>query len=205
MIKSFLMFLALLTFTLWFKKNHSRLIAADKFELSKLHLVIINSPVVSTLFIVAIMVRFLIPDLPRMFYSINLLVLMIPMAILMVRVYGTVFRTWIIVLVIATSLNLLYELSYHPGVLLRILLLALSLASIWLFVWIYIRKPYAQLIKHSVVYKFLRVLVVVFLAQQVLAIIANLVGLFRLAEVLALIPLQIAVTGHCHSARNQTC
>jgi len=194
LIMTFLMFLALLVFTFWFRKNHSRLIAADKFELSELHLVIINSPVVSTLFIVAIMVRFLIPDLPRMFYSINLLVLMIPMAILMVRVYGTVFRTWIIVLVIATSLNLLYELSYHPGVLLRILLLALSLASIWLFVWIYKRRPYAQLIKHNVVYKFLRVLVVVFLAQQALAIIANLVGLFRLAEILALIPLQIAVT-----------
>jgi len=193
MIKSFLMLLALLAFAFWFRKNHSRLIAEDKFELSKLHLVIVNSPVVSTLFIVAMMVRLLIPDLPRMFYSINLVVLMIPMAILMVRVYGTVFRTWIMVLVIATSLNLLYELSYYPGVLLRIMLLGLSLASIWLFFWIYKRRPYAQLIKHSVVYKFLRVLVVVFLAQQVLAIIANLVGLFRLAEVLALIPLQIAV------------
>ncbi|MCK5694128.1 MAG: mechanosensitive ion channel, partial [Bacteroidales bacterium] len=192
-IKTFVMLLALLAFMFWFRKNHSRLIAEDKFELSKLHLVIINSPVVSSLFFMAMMVRLLMPDLPRMFYSINLLVMMIPMAILMVRIYGTVFRTWIIVLVLATSLNLLYELSYHPGVLLRILLLALSLVSIWLFVWIYKRRPYAQLVKHSVVYKFLRILVVVFLAQQVLAIIANLVGLFQLAEVLALIPLQMAV------------
>ena len=162
MIKSLLILLMLLAFTVWFKKNHSRLIDEGKYELSKLHLVFINSPVVSTLFFMAMMVRLLIPDLPRTFYAINLLVLMIPMAILMVRVYGSVFRTWIIVLVLATSLNLLYELTYHPGVLLRIVLLSLSLISIWLFAWVYIRRPYSQLIKHSGLYKFLRVLIVVF-------------------------------------------
>ncbi len=191
MIKSLLTLLALLSFTIWFKKNHARLISEEHLQLSELNMTIINSPVVSTLFFVALMIRLLIPDLPQIFYAINLVIMLAPMAILMIRIYGEIFRTWIIVLVIATSLNLLYELSYHPGIILRILLLGLCLIGIWLFYWVYRKKPFSELIKHSWVYKLLRVLVVVFLVQQFLSIIANLVGAFALAEFLALFPLQI--------------
>jgi small-conductance mechanosensitive channel len=87
----------------------------------------------------------------------------------------------------------MYELSYHPGVLLRIILLVVSLVSIWLFGWVYVKKPYAHLIHHKGLYRFLRILVIVFLVQQVVAVLANLVGAFRLAEALALIPLKVAV------------
>jgi small-conductance mechanosensitive channel len=119
--------------------------------------------------------------------------MMIPMAILMVRVYGSMFRTWVIVLVTLTTVNMLYELSYHPGAILRIYLLGLSIAGTWLYAWIYIRKPYENLIKHRFVYRSFRLLIVTFLVMQVLSIIANLAGTFRLAEFFALIPLQITI------------
>lgn len=192
-ITSLILFLILLGFTSWFRKNHASWIAEDQFKLSELHRIFINSPLASALFFMTLMIRFLVPDLPRTFFAMNLLLMMIPMAILMVRVYGSNFRTWVIVLVSITSVNMLYEISYHPGAMLRILLLGLCLAGIWLFFWIYKRKPYGDLIKHRFVYRSFRVLVVVFLAMQVLSIIANLAGTFRLAEFFALMPLHITV------------
>ena len=122
---SVIFLLILLVFTSWFKRNHSNWIAEDRFGLSELHLVIVNSPVLSALFFVPLMVRLLIPDLPRTFYALNLILMMVPMAILMVRVYGSVFRYWVIVLVVLASLNMFYELSYHPGATLRLLLLGM--------------------------------------------------------------------------------
>jgi small-conductance mechanosensitive channel len=193
-ITSFLMLLALLGFTFWFKRNHRDWIAEDQFKLSELQLIFINSPVASALFFMTLMIRFFLPDLPRTFYALNIFLMMIPMGILMVRVYGSKFRTWIIVLVLLTSVNLLYELAYHPGVMLRILLLGLCGAGIWLFSWVYLKKPYYPWIKHRFVYRSFRVLVVTFLFMQVLAIIANLAGTFRLAEFFALIPLHITIT-----------
>ena len=191
---SLIFLLILLIFTSWFKRNHSSWLAEDRFGLSEAHLVIVNSPVLSVLFFVPLMFRLLVPDLPRTFYALNLLLLMIPMAILMVRVYGRVFRYWVIVLVVLASLNMLYELSYHPGAALRLLLLGQCLAGIWLFAWISIKKPYGELIRHRLVYSSFRILLVIFLAMQVLAIIANLAGTFRLAELLARIPISITIT-----------
>lgn len=193
MIIALLFFLAFTGFTNWFKRNHSGWIAEDQFKLTELHLVFINSPVASALFFITLMVRFLIPDLPRTFFALNLLLMMIPMAILMVRVYGSVFRNWVIVLAILITANMLYEISYHPGPMLRILLLGLGLGGIWLFAWIWKRKPYGNLIKHRFVYRSFRVLVITFLVMQSLSIIANLTGTFRLAEFLALIPLHITI------------
>jgi len=193
MIISLLLLIAGLAFTSWFRKNHSSWIAEEQFKLSELHLVFINSPVASGLFFITLMIRLLIPDLPRTFFALNIVLMMIPMAILMVRVYGRVFRYWVIVLVILTSVNMLYELSYHPGPMLRILLLGLGLAGIWLFAWICKRKPYGNLIKHRFVYRSFRILVITFLVMQALSIIANLAGTFRLAEFFALIPLHITI------------
>jgi len=186
-------FLALLAFTNWFRKSHRSWVAEDQFKLSEFHLVIINSPFASALFFVTLMTRLLVPDLPRTFFALNLLLLMIPMAILMVRVYGAVFLNWVIVLVILSTVNMLYELSYHPGAMLRILLLGLCFAGIWLFAWICKTKPYGKHIKHRFVYRSFRVLVITFLGMQILSIIANLSGTFRLAEFLALIPLHITI------------
>ena len=193
MVLTLLMLLGLLSFTLWFRKNHRQQIAEEDFPLSNLHLVFINSPVASSLFIITLLVRLLVPDLPRTFYSINMVIMMIPLVILMIRIYGVAFRTWIIVLAIVVSFNLLYELTYHPGVGLRILLMALSFTGIWLFTWVFRKKPFAGLGHIKFIYKSFRVLIVGFAVMQILAVIANLVGVFRLAEFLALIPLQITI------------
>ena len=192
-IISLLFLVAILAFTHWFRKNHTRWIAEDRYELSAQHLVLINFPVAFALFSVTLMVRLLVPDLPRTFYTLNLLLLMIPMAILMVRVYGSVFRRWVIVLVVLSSVNMMYELSYHPGAMLRILLLGMNLAGIWLFAWILKKKPYVGLITHNFIYNAFRILLIAFLSMEILAIIANLNGTFRLAEFLTLIPLHITI------------
>ena len=186
-----LMLVGLLFFTFWFKKNHAGQIAEEDFPLSKLHKVFINSPVASSMFIITLMVRLLVPDLPRTFYTINTLIMAIPLVILLIRIYGVAFRTWMIVLAIVVGFNLLYELAYHPGVLQRILLIALSFTGIWLFIWVYRKKPFAGMGHIKFVYKSFRVLIVGFAVMQFLAVIANLVGAFRLAEFLALMPLQI--------------
>ncbi len=193
MVLSLLMLLALLSLSIWLKNNQVRWISEEHSELSALHRAFINSPVASSLFLGALLIRLLIPDLPETFYAINLVLMMVPMALLMVRIYGSVFRTWILVLLIVTGINLLYELSYHPGVLIRILLMGVSVIGIWLFTWVYIKKPFEGLIKHRLIHKLFRVLLLIFLVQQFLAIIANLIGAFRLAEFFALIPLQITL------------
>ncbi|MCD4709858.1 MAG: mechanosensitive ion channel, partial [Bacteroidales bacterium] len=193
MIVAMLMLLALLAFSVWFKKNHTRLISEEHFELSTLHMTIIHSPVVTSLFVVALMIRMLIPDLPQAFYALNLLIMMVPMAILVIRIYGSVFRIWIIVLVVVTSLLILYELSYHPGILLRIMLLGLCLAGLWLFTWVYTRRPFFKLLKNKLIYRFFRLLLVVFMVLHFTAIIANLVGAVRLAEFFTLLPIQITI------------
>jgi len=193
MIFALLMLGGLLFFTSWFRKNYEKQIAAEDFPLTKLHMVFVNSPVASSLFIIALMVRLLISDLPQTFYAINTLIMLIPMVILLIRIYGTVFRTWIIVLAIVIGLNLLYELTYHPGVLLRILLMALSFTGIWLFTWVYRKKPFAGMGHIKFIYLSFRTLIVGFAAMQFMSVIANLVGAFRLAEFLALVPLQITI------------
>ena len=184
---------SLLAFTYWFKTNHHRIVAEAYSEQLKPHLVFINSPVAFTLFVSGLLIRLLIPDLPQTFYAANLLILMIPMAILMIRIYGAVFRTWIVVLVITLIINLLYELIYHPGVLMRIGVLAFAMVGIWLFQWVLKRKPFSGMIRHRFLEGSFRVLVIVFAVMQFLSIIANLVGTVHLAEFLALIPLQITI------------
>jgi potassium-dependent mechanosensitive channel len=184
---------SLLVFTYWFKTHYRRIVAEAYSDQLKPHLVFINSPVAFTLFVSGLLIRLLIPDLPQTFYAVNLLILMIPMAILMIRIYGTVFRAWIIVLVITLIINLLYELIYQPGGLMRIGIFAFTLVGIWLFLWVYKRKPFSGMIRHRFLVGGFRVLVIVFAVMQFLSIIANLVGTVHLAEFLALIPLQITL------------
>ena len=188
-----LMFLVLLAFTIWFKRNRTKVISEEYSELSEWRLSIVNSPVISTVFIIALMIRLLVSDLPMASHALNLTILLVAMVILTIRIYGTKFRTWVIVLVIATCSNYLYELSYNPGGVMRIALMGINLMGLWLSFWLYKRKPFESLIKSPALYTFFRVLIVVSLALEFFAIIANLVGAFRLAEFLALLPLELFV------------
>lgn len=190
---SLLMLITLLALSIWLKKNQARWISESHANLIDLHRTIINSPVASSLFLTALSIRLLVPDLPLTFYATNLILLMVPLVLLMIRIYGGVFKSWIIVLVIVMSTNLLYELSYQPGVLIRIFLMGMSVAGIWLFTWVYIKKPFVELIKNNLIYSTFRGLLLLFLVLQFLSIIANLAGAFRLAEFLSLIPIQITL------------
>lgn len=192
-IIAMLMLLALLGYTIWFKNNRTRVISEEYSELTGWRLSIVNSPAVSTVFVIALMIRLLVPTLPMAFHGLNLTILLVAMIILTIRIYGAKFRTWAIVLVIATCSNYLYELSYNPGGIMRIVLMGVNFMGLWLSFWLYKRKPFKSLIKSPGVYMFFRVLIVVALALEFLAILANLVGAFRLAEFLALLPLEIFV------------
>lgn len=188
-----LFLVGLLIFSLWFKKNYARLISQENFKLSEMHMTIINSPIVTTVFVITVMTRFLLPDLPQAFASLNGVIMMVPMAILWIRFVGTAIRTWIIVLVVVYGIALLYELSYHPGVLLRIILMGICFAGIWLFYWTYRNKPFSVGFKNKAIYSLFRGLILVFAGFQFIAIIANLVGAFQLAEFLTLLPIQITI------------
>jgi len=192
-IIALVLMLTLLVYSIWFKSNYTRMVAEAYTELLEPHMVFINSPVAFTLFVAGLLIRLLIPDLPQTFFALNLFMLMVPMAILMIRIYGTVFRIWIIVLVGTLMLVMLYDLIYHPGVLMRIDVIFFALVGLWLFLWVYKRKPFAGMIRHRYLEGGFRVLVVVFAVMQFLSLIANLVGTAHLAEFLTLVPLQIAV------------
>jgi len=193
MVLALVMLAGLLFFSTWFKKNHKRIIAEKDFPLSKMHMVFINSPVVSSLFIVGLLVRFMVPELPRTFYSVVMMIILIPMVILFIRLFGVKFRTWTIILVVAVGFNLFYELAYHPGVLLRILLMALSVAEIWFFTWAYRKRPFAGMIEHKFISGLFRILLIGFAMMLSLSVIANLLGALRMAEYLTLVPLQITL------------
>ena len=193
MIIATLFLVVFLAFSIWFKKNYTRLISGENFELSEMHLTIINSPVVTSVFVIALMIRFMLPDLPQAFYSLNVVIWMIAMAILSIRIFGSVIRTWIIVLVVISGMTLLYELSYHPGALLRVILMGICFAGLWLFTWIYRKKPFGPTFRNILIHRLFRILIVIFAGLHFIAIIANLVGAFRLAEFLTLLPIQITV------------
>jgi potassium efflux system protein len=186
-------FILLLGLALWYSRNYGNLTLPEDLEFTETHLKILREPVVSVLFIMTLMIRFLLSDLPQTFLSLDLMILMVSLAILVIRLFGTRIRAWIILLVTVNVLTLLYELSYHPGILLRLLLLVLSLTGLGLYAWILVRKPLLGSIRSNFVYRLFRLLIVVFSVMLFIAIIANVAGAFRLAEFFTLLPIQITV------------
>jgi small-conductance mechanosensitive channel len=185
----------LLVFSIWFKHNYERLISQDEFKLSETHLTIVNSPVVSTLFVMTLMIRFLLPDLPQTFFIINVMVMMVPMAILMIRLFGNTIRQWIILLMGIYLVTFIYELAYTPDILVRIILLGICLAGIWLFLWVYRQKQFYEGFNNKGVRSLFRIFMLVFAGLHMIAIIANLIGAYQLAEFLTILPVQITLLG----------
>jgi len=191
----FLIFLTVLFlgFAIWYKQQYASQMSLKKFELSKMHLSLISSPVVTALFILTIMIRFIHPELPRTFAAINLLMMMVPLMILVFRLFVERNRTWIMVLVILFSLTLLYDIFYYPDIVIRILLLGFSLTGLWLFLWLYAKEPLTGMFTHHSTHKIFRIIIAFFSALLFIAIIANLIGAFSLAEYFTLLPIQIAI------------
>jgi len=183
----------LLIFSIWFKHNYERLIGQEEFKLSEIHLTIINSPVVSTIFVITLMVRFLLRDLPQTFSYLNVAIMMIPMVLLVVRLFGREIRTWIIVLAVIYAMVAIAELAYSPGILVRINLMAICFAGLWLFTWVYRRKPFFEAFRNKGIRSLFRRLMIVFAGFHFIAIIANLVGAFQLAEFITILPVNVTL------------
>ncbi len=193
MIVALIFLIGFLVLFSWFKGNYQRLISQEQFKLSNLHLVIIRSPVASSLFVVTLLIRFLLPDLPKTFFSLNVLLVMISITILLIRIVGAGIRTWIIVLMVVYGLEVVNELAYHPGPVVRIMLMLVCFAGLWLFIYLLRKNPFSLTFKYKYHESIYRLTCITFPVFLFIAIIANLVGAFQLAEFLALIPIQIIV------------
>jgi potassium efflux system protein len=185
--------LALLGFSIWYKKHFARLISVDRFELSDMHMTLVYSPVVTVLFIAALVIRFIFPDLPETFRALNLIILMIPMLIIVLRLYGSLARTWMTILVVIYSITFIYELIYYPSIILRIVLLLISVIALILYLWMILKKPLLDRFRDTLLYHLFRIILLGFALLLFIAVIGNLVGAVRMAEFFTLIPIQTAV------------
>ena len=186
-------FLLFLVFSLWYKKNFARMISVERFELSEVHMTVVYSPALAVLFIAALLVRMAFPDFPQTFRSVNLILLMIPMLVLVIRLFGSLARTWMTALVAIFCLTFIYELIYYPSILLRIILMLFSISALLLFLWMILKKPMADRFRKTFLYQLYRIILTGFSLLLFAAVIANLMGAVRLAEFLTLIPIQTAV------------
>lgn len=182
-----------LVFSIWFSKNYSRLISKRKFKFSDIQKTLIHSPVVTVIFVVGLLIRFTIPDLPHTFRSLNLVIMMIPMIIILIRFFGTRIRNWLVLLFVLAGLTFLYELTFDPDRLLRMILLAFSIWGLALFLWLYLKNPLSEVHKGKIIYSLLRSLLLVFSILLIISVFANLRGAFRVAEFFTIVPIQIAL------------
>ena len=176
----------------WFRKNHARVIS-DKFTLTGVQMALIQSPVVTVLFLTGLLIRFTLPHLPHTFASLNLMLMMIPMIIIIIRFFGNRIRIWIILLFVLCGLTFFYQLSYNPDILLRAVLMGFSLWAIAQFFWLLVRNPVSGTVSKNIIYGILRAMLLVFIILLLIAVLANLAGAFSLAEFFTLIPIQIVL------------
>ncbi len=187
-----ILLILLLGIAVWYRKNYAQLIS-EKYELSETQIALIHSPVVTVLFIVGLLIRFSLPHLPHTFRSLNLMVMMIPMAIIVVRLIGLRIRNWIILLSVLCGLTFFYELTFDPDILLRMVILVFSISAIALFVWLLVKRPFTTLPDQKMIYRVLRIMFMVFIILLSIAVAANFAGAFSLAEFFTLVPIQIAL------------
>ena len=143
MVTAALFLVLFMGFALWFRQNYPRLIS-KKYKLSDTIKALIHAPVVTVLFIVGLLIRFTLPHLPHTFRSLNLMIMMIPMIIIVIRFFGARIRNWILLLSILCGLTFFYDLTYNPDILLRIIILFFSISGLGLFLWIIIRNPFSE-------------------------------------------------------------
>jgi small-conductance mechanosensitive channel len=184
-------FLVMLSFSSWYRINYKKVILAEKVEDSEFHLMLIRAPLLTALFLTSLIARFAYPDLPHTYKAGNLVLMMVPTIIFVVRMFHQHVRNWIGFLVAIFMLFVIYEFLFYPDILLRILLLAFSVTGILFFYWLLRNRPAAGVIKNQFVYRLLRGIIYLFIAMLAVALIANLVGAFNLAEFFTLAPIEI--------------
>ena len=183
----------LLIFSFWFKKNYLRMIAVRDFELSEIHLKIINAPILVVLFVTTFLIRFIFHDLPFTFMAINSVILTIAILMIAMRLFASLVKPWGQWLIQIYLFIVLYELIFYPDIILRIILLLISVTGFGLFLWMILKKPFSGQLKHKFVYNLLLTILGGFTIFLFISIIANLIGAFRMAEFFALAPTQIVI------------
>ena len=188
-----LLIVIMLVIAIWYKKHFARLISIEKFEFSEIHLTTIYSPVITVIFIAALLIRLLFPDLPRTYASLNLVILMVPMVAIVIRLYGSLARGWMLPLIIVFVLTFIYELIYYPDIYLRIILLFFSITAFVIFAWMILKKPLENRFSNKLLYGIFRLILAGFTLLLFISIIGNLVGAFRMAEFFTLVTIQVVV------------
>jgi len=186
-------FLLLLGFTTWYRINYKRLIITEEVEEQKFHLILIRAPLLTTLFITTLFVRFAYPDLPHTFSALNLMIMMVPTLVLLSRMFHQHIRYWFLLVAAIFVLTFIYEFLFYPDVVLRIILMIYSISGVIIFSWILFVRPIRDSVKNRLIYKSLRFLVYSFTGLLVAAVIGNLVGAFRMAEFFTLAPIKIFI------------
>jgi len=192
-IRSMIILFTLLLLSLfWFKSNYEKVISMEKIELTTLHLKLIQSPLLVAVFSSSILIRFIYPELPYTFRTVNLLIMIVPLVILIVRLYGKHVMTWLYWVIGLYLISVLFEFLYASDILQRIFLLFISVATFAIYAWFLRIKPFAHLYKSKSLLKIVHNTEIVFMVLLLAAVIANLIGAFSLAQFLTLVPIQIA-------------
>lgn len=185
------LFSVVLGFLFWYKSVYKKLFSQRKFKPAKMHKAFIDSPVATGLFIAALLIRFTMPELPRTFHSMNFVVTLIPLYVLVIRVFGKELRTWFLLLICLYVLTFFYELTYDPDLLLRLVMLFFSLSALALFLWVYMKRPQSFHFRSVFVQRMLRLVLFILTLQLLIAVVANFLGAFALSEFFTFMPIQI--------------
>ena len=177
----------------WITKNLDRVVDPDQFKIEGLRRAILDSRIASCFFLFSVLVVFLIPDLPITFHHMNMLVMNIALVTLVMRLFGSGMRNWMLVMLGTTAVYIVYVLTFHQGIYARMMLLFISLAGVWLFAWLQLRQAFASDIESLLIRRLYQWMIRIFLVLEVVSFGANLVGAFQLAEFFALLPLRITV------------
>jgi len=183
----------ILIYAFWFKRRYTVLIPADQFNLTNVHLALIESPVASSLFITTLMIRFVFHEFVLSLQVINLFILMVPMIIILLRRYSEHASPWIEILIGFYVLTFFYEVSFHPDILQRIALMFLSISGFVYFLLLLIRRNLILKTDFRFLTNLIRFLFGLFALLCFIAIFGNLSGAFRMAEYFTLAFMQITI------------
>jgi len=182
-----------LIYAFWFKKNYTKVIPPDQFQLSEIHLTLIETPLATTLFIVILLVRFLFSEFALSLQAIELFILMIPTIIILLRRNSKSASPWIELLMVFYFLTFFFEIMFYLDILQRIVLLLLSTGGTVIFFLMIVKKTVILKVERKFVYWILRTILAVFTLLCFVAIFANMVGAFRMAEYFTLAFMQITI------------
>ncbi|HDR67622.1 MAG TPA: hypothetical protein ENN61_01080, partial [Bacteroidaceae bacterium] len=187
-------FILLLGFLIWYKKNYLRLISARKSRLSDIHLMLIHSPLLIALFITTLLIRLLYYDLPDTFNALNSIIFIIPVMILTRRFYAELTRPWLKWLMVLFLIIALYEFVFYTDIIQRIILLILSAGAFGLFLAMVLNRAAAGGFRNKSFYNLLLAIMGAFTMMLFTAIIGNIAGTYRMAELFTLAPVKIVIT-----------